>query len=521
MSGKTKPMSKIKQLLQLHQQGKGKKTIAEILAMSKNTVKSYLFKLEGAGWNIADLLLLEDMELEMKFHPGNAAYLEARFDDLKNDLDYYISELKRKHVTRHLLWQEYKEKYSNGYSYAQFCYHIHQHIKVKNPSMVLTHQPADKLFIDFAGKTIDYVDPNTGEIITCQVFIASLPYSDYGFIIAVRSQSIPDFIYALTRCLEDLKGVPQAIVPDNLKSAVVKASKYEPDISNTLSDFANHYGTTIVPARVRKPQDKALVENHVRLFYNHILAKMRNEQFFSLEQINNRFFELNRNLNQTRMQQKPYSREEKFLAEELPLLKPLPEDPYLIKHYRRYTVMKNNHIYLTEDKHYYSVPYTYIGHKVKTIYTRTLVNIYFKCQLIATHIRNYRMGGYSTLKDHLCSQHQHYLDRSPDYYIKKAKDKSNLLHTLFEFVFKQDKYPEQLYRSCDGILHLYAKTPEETFNQACQLAICNQIYSYKFISNLIKNNMANNQTELIDKPLPTHTNIRGKEYYDQLTLNLN
>lgn len=519
MSGKSKSMSKIKQLLRLYQQGKGKKAIADALEMSKNTVKTYLLKVAKANWNINELLILDDQELEKKFHPGNAAYLEKRFEELKEDIDYYCKELNNKHVTRYLLWQEYKTKYPQGYSYTQFCYHIQQHLKAKNPSMVLTHKPAEKLYIDFAGDTISYIDSDTGEMVRCQVFIGCLPYSDYGFIMAVKSQSIPDFIFALSNCLAYLKGVPQVIVPDNLKSAVTKASKYEADISETLNEFANHYGTVILPTRVKKPKDKALVENHVHLFYTHILARMRNEQFFSLEQINKRFAELNRNLNQTRMQQKPYSREEKYLADELPLLKPLPEKPYEIKHYRQYTVMKNNHIYLTEDKHYYSVPYTYIGQKVKAIYTPTLVTIYFKCQLIATHLRDYRVSGYSTEKDHLCSQHQYYLDRSPDYYLAKAKEKSEILNTLFTNIFKQDRYPEQLYKTCDGILHLCKNTPETTFNQACQIAIDNQMYSYKFILNLIKNNMVNNQTAPITKALPQHTNIRGKEYYQQLTLN--
>ena len=201
------------------------------------------------------------------------------------------------------------------------------------PSAILQHAPGDKLYIDFAGKTLSYIDTATGEVIKCQIFVACLPYSDYCFAMALRSQSIADFIYALTSCLHHLGGVPKALVPDNLKAAVVKADRYEPDINTALDDLANHYGTTVVPARVRKPKDKALVENQVKLIYSRVYARLRNRQFLSLHELNQAISEKVLAHNQTRMQLRNYCREEKFMADELHLLKALPESAYEMKYY--------------------------------------------------------------------------------------------------------------------------------------------------------------------------------------------
>src|SRR5664280_33109 len=398
MAGKPKPMSQIKQLLQLHEQGKNKKFIARSLGISKNTVKAYLAKVALSPLNIESLLALDDPILEGKFHAGNPSYKDERFDHFKTNLDYFVKELGRVGVTKQLLWEEYRRDYPQGYGHTQFCYHLSQQLIARRPSMVLGHKAGEKLFIDFAGKTLSYIDRDTGEVVPCQVFVACLPYSDYSFVMAVRSQSLGDFLYALRCCLEDLGGVPQVLVPDNLKSAIVKASSYEPDVNRAMEDFANHYKTTVIPARARKPKDKALVENQVKMIYNRVYAKLRKLTFFDLPSLNKAVKDKTKEHNQTRMQQKPYCREEKFLADEKHLLQPLPEEPFELKYYRELKVAKNNHIYLAKDKHYYSVPYTYIGLTVKVIYTRSMVHIYTKGEQIAVHVRDYKQGSYSTDK---------------------------------------------------------------------------------------------------------------------------
>jgi len=514
MAGKSKNMSQIKQLLRLHQQGKAKKEIAKALGISKNTVKSYLAKVASSDMNIQALLDIEDPTLEAKLFAGNPSYKDNnRYIDLKDNLSYYLQELKRTGVNRHLLWEEYRQSSTKGYSYSQFCYHLSQYNKSAKPSMVLTHVAGDKLYIDFAGKTIPYINIETGELIECQIFVACLPYSDYGFAMAVRTQSISDFIYSLTTCLKSIGGVPSSLVPDNLKAAIIKANRYEPDVNRVLEDFANHYGTTILPARVQKPQDKALVENQVKLIYSRVYAKLRNQHFFDLSSLNRSIQEKVLAHNQTRMQQKPYCREERFLSDEKHLLKPLPEKEFEIKYYKELKVAKNNHVYLSCDKHYYSVPYAHTGQKTKVIYTRSLVRIYVKGEQVALHIRSYTKGTYTTIKEHLCSQHQHYLDRSPDYYRNKAKMLSQQLFQVVDRLFEQDKYPEQLYRTCDGLFNLHRKTDPELFISACQMAIEYQNYSYRFILNIIQNKMTTNITTQLKIPLPEHNNTRGAGYY--------
>ncbi|MGB3464127.1 MAG: IS21 family transposase [Cyclobacteriaceae bacterium] len=522
-------MSTVKQLLKLHQQGKGRKTIAKTLGMSKNTVKSYLAKLgslkEGKdALDINDLLKLEDPILEAKFHPGNPAYKpDKRYGLLKDKLDYLVEELKRPGVTKQLLWQEYSDQHpGKAYSYSQFCFHLQQQLKASKPTLVLTHHPGEKLFIDFAGKPMYYCDPESGEQIKCQVFVASLPYSDYCFAMAVRSQSTEDFLYALSCCLSHLGGVPQALVPDNLKAAVVKADRYEPGINQVMEDFANHYQTTVVPARVKKPQDKALVENAVKLVYNRVYAKLRNTTFMSLQELNEAIAEKVKDHNQTRMQQKNWCREEKFLAEEKQTLAALPQNRFQIKYYRELTAAKNNHIYLSVDKHYYSIPHTLIGKKVKVIYTRSMVYIYQAGKQVAVHVRSNGIGTYTTIEGHLCSQHRQYRDRSPDYYMKNAKSRSKTFHRLVGLIFDQNRYPEQLYKTCDGLLRLAAAADISTFDKACQMAIDHHNYSYIFIKNILENKM----TEVVEPDsqgatshqLPTHQNLRGSDYYQQMEI---
>jgi transposase len=522
MAGKIKPMSQVKQLLLLYKDGRGRKEIARSLKMSKNTVKTYLAKLQSLTLNIEDLLALEDPVLEAKFHAGNPAYKDnERYESLKTDLDYYKKELNRTGVTRKLLWEEYKLANVNGYSYAQFCFHMSQQEIASRRSMVMNHKPGEKLYIDFAGKKMSYVDKVTGEIVQCPVFVACLPYSDYCFAMAVKNQSIEEFLFALKCCLEFLGGVPQIIVSDNLKAAVIKASNYEPDINRAMEDFCNYYRTAAVPTRVRKPKDKALVEDEVKLVYTRVFAKLRNVTFFSLAEMNIAILEKVICHDQTRMQIKPYCREEKFLSDEKHLLSPLPQEPYEIKYYRQLKVMANNHILLYPEKHYYSAPYQWIGQQAKVIFTRTLVRIFVKGQLVALHHRDLTPGGYTTVEEHLCSYHKHYLSRSPEYYRQKAKEKSDLLYCIVDRLFSGGRPPEQNYKSCDGLFSLHKKTDPEIFNKACEIAIECGYSSYRYLLTTIENLKKAPKVPITEnpRPLPSHNNIRGKDYYSQTVIN--
>lgn len=513
MAGKARPMSQIKQLLRLHQQQSGIKTIARELGISKNTVKSYLAKLSQINWSVQELLLLDDPVLESRFHAGNPAYKDPRYDHMAGKLDYFAEQLKLTGVTRLLLWEEYIAAYPEGYSYSQFCFHLTQQLVARRPTMVLSHEPADKLFIDFAGKQLSFTDRDTGEQISCQVFVACLPFSDYAFAMAVPSQRLDDFLYALGCCLSHIGGVPKALVPDNLKSAIIKTSRYEPELNRALEDFANHYDTVVVPARVRKPRDKALVENQVKNIYTRVFARLRHRQFFDMASLNQAITELMKVHNQTRMQQKPYCREERFLAAEKHLLGELPAEAFQLKYYREAKVAHNGHIYLGEDKHHYSVPFAFTGQQVKVIYTRSMVRIYARGNQVAVHMRSKRQGGYTTEKEHLCSQHRQWKERSPEYYITRAGSKMPELKLLIESMFDQGRYPELVYRTCDGLFRLYRQSDPAAFARACQLALEHKVYSYRFVQNILQNGTLLEQLPEADINLPGHYNIRGRDYY--------
>jgi transposase len=514
MAGKTKSMSQIKQLILMHQAGEGIKNIARTLGMSKNTVKSYLLKFSMLSEPSKELLKLDDQVLQGRFHVGNPAYCDHRQKVLEGKLAHLSHELTRKGVTLRLLWEEYRSEYPDGYGYTQFCYHLGQYQKQKNPSAVLNHRPGEKLFVDFAGKTHHYTNPTTGKPVECQVFVATMPYSDYGFCLLVPSQKIADFLYALEECFLFLGGVPTILVTDNLKSAIIKSDRYEPEANQNLQDFANHYGTIISPTRVRKPKDKALVENHVKIFYTQIFARLRNRHHTSIEELNKDARQLFTAHNQTRMQQRPYSRQECFLSEEKPLLLPLPVEKFELKYYKRLTLAKNNFVFLTQDKHYYSAPYQYIGKVVDVISTRTQIKIYNDGQCIAIHMRATEdQPRYILQREHLCSAHQHYFDRSPDYYIKRAQSLSAVLGTLIEKKFSTPQPPETLYRSCDGILRLLRSLDRKTVDAVCQKALNDEKLSMKHLELII-----NNKTWLLSDdqpttPLPVHKNIRGKDYF--------
>ena len=320
------------------------------------------------------------------------------------------------------------------------------------------------------------------------------------------SQSTSDFLFALSRCFEDLGGVPQLLVPDNLKAAVVRADRYEPDINQALEDFANHYRTAVLPARVRKPQDKALVENQVKILYPRIYAKLRNMQFFDLVSLNQAIRMRVRAHNQTRMQKKPYCREEKFLAEEKTLLTSLPEERFELRNYTVLTVAKNNHIYLSADKRYYSVPHTLIGCKVKVVYTRSMLYAYHEGRKVAVHSRTFKEGIYSTVEEHLCSHHRHYKDRSPEYY-RHLSARISRFYAVCMSSFEQKDIPNRftgpVTTACTGKKIRYRNT-----RKGVQDNMENGVFSYKF-SKYHRKPHGGRVCTGHDISLPKHGNLRA------------
>ena len=520
MAAKTISMSTLKQVLRLSSQGKSIKYIARTVGLSRNTVKKYLRLCEICELPKDQILGCEDEELKLLINPGAKANKSDRYQNFKEQLDYLLKELKRPHVTRRLLWIEYKKQYPSGYERSQFCYHLHEAEKSQQVSMVISHAPGDMLFVDFAGKTWKVHDGQDGQPSEKQVFIATLGYSQYSYVEAVDSQRTEDFIAALSRCLHYYGGVPKAIVPDNLKAAVIKTDRFEPKLNRVLEDFANHYGTTILPARSAKPKDKALVENMVKHSYSHIYGPLRNQKFYDLNDLNEAIAGQLTVYNEKRFHGRDYSRYERFITQEKPSLSSMPPYVFQLKKYRRLKVQKNAHILLSEDHHYYSVPYAYIGKRTQVIYTHSTVSVYFQSKIIASHVRNKRPYGYTSVAEHLPSHFQNYKDRSPDYYLKWAATKNPDILLIIQKVLAQRKHPEQTYRTCDGIKHLAAKTNESVFNNACRIAVEYGCYQYGFIKTLIENGMTdqvlehNTQTSAI----ADHKNIRGKQYYQNQLL---
>lgn len=361
MAGKTKDMSQVKQLLLLKKEGVSNRKAAEIVGINKETANNYVRKALADRLGIDGLLKLDDPVLEHRLKGGNPAYTDSRFEVFKELLPYLQEEMRRKHVTLKLLWEEYVEEHPDDhYSLTQFRFHYSQNTEAKkeSPSTVLADMRTggEKLFLDFTGDTMGYIDLETGEMVQCQAFVATLPASDYGFLLFVPSQRTEDFVYAITQCLKHLGGVPRMLVPDNLKAAVVKTDRYEPSLNRVLEDMANHYGTVVVPARPVRPRDKSNVEGNVRLVYMRVFAELRNETFYSIDELNAAATDKMRKHNQKRMQKNPYTREERFLAIDRPNLSPLPATDFEIVSYTSLKVSTNCCIYLGRDQHYYSVP---------------------------------------------------------------------------------------------------------------------------------------------------------------------
>jgi transposase len=515
MASKPIAMSTLKQIIRLKEQGKSIKQIVRVCGTSRNTVRKYIALIEQTSFSISELLAMEDQALELTLLPVDSKSRDDRYEVLLARMEYYQQELIRTGVNRWLLWSEYRQSNPNGYSYAQFCYHLSIYTALQNSSLPINHTPGDLLYVDFAGKLLEYVNLSTGEIIKVQVFVATLGFSQYSYVEAVPTQKTIDFISALNRCLQYFKGIPKGIVPDNLKSAVIKTDRYEPELNKLLEDWANHYNTSIIPARSRKPQDKSLAENLVKQTYSRIYAPLRNRVFTSLEDLNDAIRQQLAIHNAQKFKRHDYSRLDLYQSQEKEVLTPLPDQLFHIKKYRSLTLQKNCHIQLTEDKRYYSAPYAYIGQKLEVGYTETMVWIYHKNILIAQHPRGQKQSLYYTIDEHLPSHYNAYLDRSPQYYLDRASKIGSSVRTVIHKLLLTKRHPEQLYRSCEGILSLAKKYNVPDFDKACTMALDLNACTYTFIQNVLKNGTFKlyEQQSLKFNEQRDHENLRRKQYY--------
>lgn len=513
MAAKRIDMTTLKQLLLLRASGQGIKRISSSLGISKNTVKKYLRELEDQGLDLQKVSSYPEEKLLKVFTKNGDSISEKTFE-LHNFFPYVDQELKKVGVTRWSLWEEYKRKVPSGYNYSQFCYHYQQWRNGRQAYMHIEHKAGDKMFVDYTGKKLSITCLQTGKERELEVFVAILGASQYTYVEASESQQKSHFIESVENALHYFGGVPSAIVPDNLKSAVTKSSSYEAELNRSFSDFASHYGTVILPTRSYKPKDKSLVENAVRIIYTRIFATLRNQTFYSVTEVNIAIKSALEKHNQMLFQGKDYSRKSCFERVEQKELQPLPSSKYELKEFSQVTALQNSHVYLKADKHYYSIPYRFIGKRVQLVYDSNTVMIYFNHQRIACHQRNYRHYQYTTLKDHLPSEHQFVSNWSPDFFLDWASKIGSLTHSYIKEVLETKAHPEQAYKSCVGILGLAKKAGNQRLENACQRANYYQSYGYQIIKRIIEKGLDKEPIPQENTTtVPIHENIRGQQYY--------
>ncbi|SIT18508.1 Transposase [Belliella pelovolcani] len=517
MANRTLTMNKIKQILRGHFDGHGSKQLSKLMGVSRNTVKSYLKRFRQTGLSFEEVNQLSDEGLaELILGPPSPVQQSDRLETLLPLLPGIVKKLRTKGMTRQRLWEEYREKHPDGFQSSQFRKHIREYVGRQGLTMHFDHPAGEKVFIDYAGKKLHVTDPETGEHFPVEVFVATLGCTQYTYVEATYTQQKPDFIGSCTRMLEFFGGVPRVIVPDNLRSAVSKGSKYSPVLNETFETFAEHYNTTIIPARPRQPREKSLVEGAVRLVYQRIYMELQGKVFLSLESLNEALFTLLANYNDYALRGEE-SRREQFETLERSSLLALPELPYQLMSVKVCTVMKNTHICLGEDKHYYSVPHQYMGKKVKVLFNDDRVEIFYKYHPIAKHKRDKRKHKYTTLREHLSGNHKYVSDWSYEFFVEKGnkinKEVGTFLSKLMEFI----PHPEQGFRSCSGILHLARKVGTQRITAACKRASEYGVYTYSMIEQILSKNLdsISFSDEQLDESsqMPKHHNIRGNRYY--------
>jgi len=516
MANTLDPMD-LKQIITLQLDGLSNRKIAEALGISRNTINGYTRLFKVCDYELQELLRLDNGALQELF-PTHSTINNDRFDFLMRYFEKVNRWRNHPGFTFLYHYNEYRLQAKEPYSYTQFMEHYRRKYAKQRGSMKLEHEAGKELFIDFAGKKLHIVDKETGGQIPVEVFVAILPNSQYTYVQACMSQRREDLIACLSNSLSFYGGVPKAIVSDNLKSAVTRASKYEPEVNRSLKDFAHHNNCVVNPTRSYSPQDKALVENAVQLTYQRIYHPIRVMTFFSLKELNQQIRKHLEVYNNLLFQRKEASRRELFQSVERSYLKPLPSSTYQLKEYTRAKVQKIGYVYFSPDKCYYSVPYRFIGKSTMIHYTQSTVEVYHYHERIALHQRKKSMGVYITNKTHLSSTHKDYTDWSPAYFKKMAAKHGSDVVACVEGLFIQCDYPEIAYKRAMGIIQLHRSYGSERLNNACKRARIAEFVSYTHIKNILANSLDKEELNLAEENnarshIPHHANIRGQKSF--------
>jgi len=511
-------MKDIRELLRLKFDSKlSHRDIARSLNKSATSVNKYisLFENSELSWPLPDNLSDTKLHASLfKDTVDNKQQLSEITKYAPLDCDYIHKELKRKSVTLRLLWEEYSKIHlEKAYGRSQYCAIYRDWSKLRNVSMRQQHKAGDKLFIDYSGQTMSIIDKETGEIRKSEIFLAVLGASSYIFAEATWTQSLVDWISSHVHAFEYFNGVPSLLVPDNLASAITKACRYEPTSNPSYAELARHYDTAILPARPKKPKDKPKVEGAVLHVERRILARLRNMNFFSLYELNQQISKILIEINAEPFQKMPdQSRMSLFLELDQPALKPLPKHKFEFLKFKNVTVHIDYHVEI--NKHFYSVPYLLVGKILESRSTSTIVELYHDGKMVAHHMRGYKVGGCTTLKEHMPERHQQHAGWTVGRFLNWATTIGVATTTTVDHIIKKKKHPEQSYRSCLGLLSLAKKFSPERLEAACAIANKHSSYNRHTVVTILENGTDKLPSRTVeDKKSIEHINIRGPEYY--------
>jgi transposase len=455
---------------------------------------------------------LSGEELERRLYPPARRVVRREREEV--DWAQVHEELKLKGVTLSLVWQEYREGHPDGYQYSRFCDLYRAWRGKLDLCMRQVHRPGEKLFVDYCGATVPVVDAGSGEVRQAQIFVAVWGASSYTFAEATWSQGLADWIGSHVRAFEFSGGLPELVIPDNLRTGVSRACRYEPEMNPTYQDLAVHYGVAVMPARVRKPRDKAKVEAGVQLVERWILARLRHRRFFSLAELNQAIRELLVWLNERPFRKHPGSRRSQFESLERPALRPLPGQRFTYAEWKKARVHIDYH--LEVEGHYYSVPYQLVSQQLDVRVSAETVECFAKGKRVASHLRSFRRGGHTTQNEHMPRPHREYAEWTPERLVRWAQEAGPSVAGLIATVMATRAHPQQGFRSCLGILRLSQRYGGERLEAACRRALQVGAASYRSVRSILLVGLDRQEMPTAEPSasLPrVHENLRGASYY--------
>ncbi|MDZ7802099.1 MAG: IS21 family transposase [Trueperaceae bacterium] len=513
MPRKRLSMRKVREVLRLlWGQRRSAREVAVSCNLARSSVREYERRAEAAGlsWPLPDV---DDGTLENTLFPPRPGAKEV--ERPLPDWDAADRELRRnKRVTRLLLWEEYRAAHPLGYAYSKYCEGLRTWRDSLDVSMRQVHYAGEKAFVDYAGDTIPIVDAATGEVRDAQVFVGALGASQYAYVEATWTQALPDWIASHVRMLAYFRGCPEILVPDNLKAGVKSPHLFEPEVNPTYLEFARHYDVAVIPARRRRPKDKAVVESGVQVVERWILARLRNRTFFTLAEANDAIWALLEEYNERPFQKRPGSRRSMFLELDRPALRPLPAARYVFAEWSKVRPHIDYHVQI--DKHFYSVPYQLRKKQLDARVTASTIEVFHRNARVASHARSYQKGGHTTVKEHMPKAHQEHAGMTEETLFAWAGRMGPATVAFTEGAIAARTHPQQAFRSCVGTLNLGKTYGNDRLENACARAVKLRSYSLKSVKAILKNRLDEQPLETPQAAAPPktqHENVRGGAYY--------